>query len=264
MKRAAALARRLAATDSRCLQHLYATLYSQSTATGGNAGRAAGAVAASAAAVATAQWALAEAAQQPHHSQQKQADAQQEESCAECSTDVQLEEQPVAISNSATAQAKPPPPLWHHKARAQLPLACTHGHTRATCRHAQCSTSGSKPHLGAWYCPTAQQAAAPCNGRLPCVPPLQWRVFTDMGRELVQQGRHGEAERYFKKAVEMARCVRGGTRRFPATFVTALPAPAPGGACRARQEVPEAPASRREQREQSRGPTHAGHRRRRQ
>jgi hypothetical protein len=28
---------------------------------------------------------------------------------------------------------------------------------------------------------------------------LQWRVFTDMGRELVQQGRHSEAERYFKK-----------------------------------------------------------------
>lgn len=32
----------------------------------------------------------------------------------------------------------------------------------------------------------------------PALPP-QWRVFTDMGRELVQQGRHGEAERYFKK-----------------------------------------------------------------
>ena len=34
---------------------------------------------------------------------------------------------------------------------------------------------------------------------------LQWRVFTDMGRELVQQGRHAEAEAYLRRAVEAAR-----------------------------------------------------------
>jgi hypothetical protein len=34
---------------------------------------------------------------------------------------------------------------------------------------------------------------------------LQWRVFTNMGRELVQQGRHAEAEAYLRRAVEAAR-----------------------------------------------------------
>ena len=38
------------------------------------------------------------------------------------------------------------------------------------------------------------------------LPLPQWRVFTDMGRELVRQGRHGEAERYFKK-VRLAKWV---------------------------------------------------------
>lgn len=47
-----------------------------------------------------------------------------------------------------------------------------------------------------------------------CAPRPQWRVFTDMGRELVQQGRHGEAERYFKRVrLPLLRLVNVGWQR---------------------------------------------------
>jgi hypothetical protein len=74
-------------------------------------------------AAATAQWSLTEAPGQ------QQGQNEETEPCSECG-DVQLGEQPVAASSSATAK---------------------------------------------------------------------WRVFTDLGRDLVQQGRLSEAERYFKK-----------------------------------------------------------------
>lgn len=61
--------------------------------------------------------------------------------------------------------------------------------------------------------------------------PLQWRVFTDMGRELVQQGRHSEAERYFKKAVEMARWVPGDCRTILSCVVQCCPRPLWVGCC---------------------------------
>lgn len=139
MRRAAqALAARLAAASAK-LAAPGATMCGQAAPGRHGPGAAAAAAAAATVLAAGAQWGLAEAPhpareQQPKAEQQQGQDGQQ----AECPTcpDVSLEDQPVAISNSATAQ---------------------------------------------------------------------WRVFTDMGRELVQQGRHGEAERYFKKAVEMAR-----------------------------------------------------------
>lgn len=119
MKRVAGLAKRLAATASNARSHLRMMNFSVAPA-GGSAGLAAVAVA-SAAAVATAQWARAEAAQQQPHTQQNEAGSQ-DESCKECTPDVQLEEQPVAISNSATAQVSPlgqPADCERHRARTR-------------------------------------------------------------------------------------------------------------------------------------------------
>lgn len=210
MKRAAVLARRLAAAASRAQLSLCDTLISTNTANGGRSSRAAVAsAAASAAVLATAHWALAEAAQQPQHKHQQDEDGQ-EDACKECPEGVQLEEQPVAISNSATAQAsRCCSGLWLRAAAACTPGGCTLPVAIALALgHAvRCSSVPLQPFsLGKRG--AAVHDSFTCITLSPPPTPQQWRVFTDMGRELVQQGRHGEAERYFKKAVEMARWVR--------------------------------------------------------
>lgn len=108
------------------------------------------------------QSSLADAPQKQGHEQQAQ-QGDDGAACPDCG-EVQLEDQPAAVSNSATAQV-----LWGPSMRL-----CT----------------AVRPACNAW---------AEGDGKLVFSRCPQWRVFTDLGRELVQQGRLSEAERYFKK-----------------------------------------------------------------
>lgn len=109
MRRAAqALAARLAAASAK-LAAPGTTMCGQAAPGRHGPGAAAAAVAAATVLAAGAQWGLAEAPhpareQQPKAEQQQGQDGQQAE-CATC-PDVSLEDQPVAISNSATAQVR--------------------------------------------------------------------------------------------------------------------------------------------------------------
>lgn len=106
---AAALAARLAAGSLKTAAPA-AAVCSQIAAGRGAAGTAAAAATAAAVLATGAQWGLADA---PHPAREQQPAAEQQQGKegepAECPTcpDVALEEQPVAISNSATAQVRP-------------------------------------------------------------------------------------------------------------------------------------------------------------
>lgn len=172
MRRAAGLAGRLAAAACRLVTTSAGASSAQAAAaTGRSFSAAAAATAACLTAVASAQWSLLEAAQHMPRQHEGQGDKTQDDTpCPDC--DVALEDQPSAIANNATAQVG-------------APLACL-------------LPPSSHPSPG--------RSTQPC----PCCLPahvLQWRVFTDMGRELVQQGRHGEAERYFLKAPTGLTCL---------------------------------------------------------
>ncbi len=105
MRRAAqALAARLAAVSLKAAGP--AAAISDQAATGRRgAGAAAAAAAAATVLAAGAQWGLAEA---PHAAREQQPGAEQQSQQGECANcpDVSLEDQPVAISNSATAQVR--------------------------------------------------------------------------------------------------------------------------------------------------------------
>lgn len=131
MRRAAqALAARLAAASAK-LAAPGATMCGQAAPGRHGPGAAAAAAAAATVLAAGAQWGLAEAPhpareQQPKAEQQQGQDGQQ----AECPTcpDVSLEDQPVAISNSATAQVRPQPGFSGLECGPAGQLACARVH----------------------------------------------------------------------------------------------------------------------------------------
>lgn len=105
MRHLTVFARRLAAAAaSRTAAGAAAPIAGQPcAATGWLTGRTLAAAAAGGlAAAACTQWSLADSPQQ-----QTQAQQADDSSCPDCASDIQLEDQPVAISNSATAQVGP-------------------------------------------------------------------------------------------------------------------------------------------------------------
>jgi hypothetical protein len=179
MRRLSGLARRLAVAMKQRISIVEEQFAGRpATAVGSPSGRPSAATGTAAAAgllAAFTQWSLADAPQKQGHEQQ----AQQEDdgpACPDCG-EVQLEDQPAAVSNSATAQVLRGPSM----------RLCT----------------AVRPARVAW---------AEGDGKLVFPRCPQWRVFTDLGRELVQQGRLGEAERYFKKVPPLL-CLGGARGR---------------------------------------------------